>query len=57
MLKEKISAACMVLLFSAAGITQSSNATVGGTVSDAAGAVIPGVDVTATNVNTGIVAN
>jgi hypothetical protein len=57
MLKEEIVAACMVLLFSAAGITQSSNATVGGTVNDAAGAVIPGVEVTATNVNTGIVAN
>src|SRR5262245_29843116 len=31
------------------------NATVGGTVSDASGALIPGVEVTATNVNTGIV--
>jgi len=30
------------------------NATVGGTVSDASGALIPGVDVKATNVNTGI---
>ncbi|MBI4471398.1 MAG: carboxypeptidase regulatory-like domain-containing protein, partial [Acidobacteria bacterium] len=33
------------------------NATVGGTVSDASGALIPGVDITATNVNTGIAAN
>src|SRR6185436_2019882 len=31
------------------------NATVGGTVSDATGALIPGVEITATNVNTGIV--
>lgn len=33
------------------------NATVGGTVSDSTGALIPGVDVTATNVNTGIATN
>src|SRR5262249_8593155 len=31
------------------------NATVGGTVSDSSGAFIPGVELTATNVNTGIV--
>src|SRR5213594_2952004 len=31
------------------------NATVSGTVGDATGALIPGVEVTATNVNTGIV--
>src|SRR5215813_10016518 len=31
------------------------NATVTGTVSDTSGALIPGVEVTATNVNTGIV--
>src|SRR5262245_42289614 len=34
---------------------QTSNATVGGTVSDATGALIPGVTVTATNTATGIV--
>jgi hypothetical protein len=34
---------------------QTSNATLGGTVSDASGALIPGVSVTATNVGTGIV--
>jgi len=33
---------------------QTSNATVGGTVSDATGALIPGVSVTATNTATGI---
>jgi hypothetical protein len=32
------------------------NAIVGGTVSDATGALIPGVEVTAKNINTGIVA-
>ena len=32
------------------------NATVGGTVSDSSGALIPGVEITARNVNTGIVA-
>src|SRR5881275_132918 len=57
MVKKQILAVCIILLFSAAGLTQSSNATVGGTVSDAAGAVIPGVEVVATNVNTGIVSN
>src|SRR5216117_1271213 len=34
---------------------QTSNATLGGTVSDASGALIPGVTVTATNTGTGIV--
>src|SRR5437763_747227 len=32
------------------------NATVNGTVSDASGALIPGVEISATNINTGIVA-
>jgi hypothetical protein len=34
---------------------QTINATLGGTVSDASGALIPGVTVTATNLSTGIV--
>jgi len=34
---------------------QTSNATLGGTVSDSTGALIPGVNVTATNTATGIV--
>src|SRR5262245_57190492 len=34
---------------------QSSNATLGGTVADASGALIPGVTVTATNTQTGII--
>ena len=37
------------------GFAQTSNATLGGTVSDASGALIPGVTVTATNSATGIV--
>src|SRR5712671_7155906 len=34
---------------------QTSNATVGGTVADASGALLPGVTITATNIATGIV--
>jgi hypothetical protein len=45
----------LCLCLSAPGFTQTSNATVGGTVSDASGALIPGVTITATNVGTGIV--
>ena len=41
----------LVFCLSVVAYAQSS-ATVGGTVSDAAGAVIPGVEVNATNVNT-----
>ncbi len=49
-------AALLCLLLSANVFGQgTSNATVGGTVSDASGALIPGVTVTATNVATGIV--
>src|SRR2546427_8022723 len=44
---------CFVLF--AHAFAQTSNATVGGTVSDATGALIPGVSVTATNTATGIV--
>jgi hypothetical protein len=44
---------CLVL--SLAAFSQSTNATVGGTVSDASGALIPGVTITATNLGTGIV--
>src|SRR5438105_8248795 len=45
----------LLLMVSTHAIAQTSNATVGGTVSDATGALIPGVSVTATNVATGIV--
>ena len=44
-----------VLLFSIRIFSQSSSATVSGTVADATGAVIPGVTVTATNNATGVV--
>src|SRR5215471_9709246 len=42
------------LLLAVTGFGQSVNATVGGNVSDASGALIPGVTVTATNVGTNI---
>src|SRR5687768_6391934 len=43
------------LIFSTVTLTQTSNATLGGTVSDNTGALIPGVTITATNTQTGIV--
>ncbi len=45
--------ACLIL--SSFAFAQTSNATLGGTVSDASGALIPGVAITATNKGTGIV--
>ncbi|MGH9352227.1 MAG: carboxypeptidase regulatory-like domain-containing protein, partial [Terriglobia bacterium] len=48
--------ASALLLFSMAPVFAQVNAVVGGTVSDATGAVIPKAEVTAKNVNTGIVA-
>jgi hypothetical protein len=56
MLKKHILTGALTMLFSVAAFAQT-NATVGGTVNDAGGAVIPGVEVTGTNVNTGIVSN
>jgi hypothetical protein len=44
---------CLVLVTQATA--QTSNATLGGTVSDATGALIPGVSISATNTATGIV--
>src|SRR2546422_7376068 len=44
---------CLVLSVSA--FAQTSNATLGGTVSDSTGALIPGVSLTARNIQTGIV--
>src|SRR5262245_50160644 len=46
-----------VLLLSAHLFSQSSNATVSGTLEDPTGAVVPGVTVTATNIATGVVAS
>jgi len=48
-------AALLCLFLSFNGFSQTSDATVGGTVADATGALIPGVTVTATNAGTGIV--
>src|SRR5437867_4098710 len=56
MLEKHILTGVFVLLLPVTLLAQT-NATVGGTVGDAAGAVIPGVEVTARNVNTGIVSN
>jgi len=43
------------ILVSGIALAQTSNATLGGTVTDASGALIPGVSITATNTQTGIV--
>src|SRR2546430_1847394 len=45
----------LYVLLSTLAFGQTSNATLGGTVSDASGALIPGVMITATNTQTGIV--
>ncbi|MBI4473039.1 MAG: TonB-dependent receptor [Acidobacteria bacterium] len=45
----------LLFVFSVHAYAQTANATLGGTVSDATGALIPGVIVTATNAETGIV--
>src|ERR1041385_3438327 len=54
---RKVFAAALLLCLAAYanGFSQSTSATVGGTIQDASGAFIPGVTVTATNVATGIV--
>src|SRR3989442_1277107 len=56
MMKKTIYAAVLLcLVLSAYTFAQTTNATVGGIVADATGALIPGVTVTATNTATGIV--
>ena len=45
----------LCLLSTVQTFSQTSNATLGGTVSDASGALIPGATITATNTGTGIV--
>jgi hypothetical protein len=45
----------LALVLSANGLAQTTNATLGGSVADSSGALLPGVEVTATNVGTGIV--
>src|SRR5262245_39196740 len=57
---KKFTAAAVSLLLAAVFLSaniyaQTTNATLGGTVADATGALIPGVEVTARNIATGIV--
>jgi hypothetical protein len=47
----------LCFFFGANGFTQVINATLSGTVSDTSGALIPGVEITATHTGTGIVSN
>src|SRR5688500_6619221 len=56
-MKVRFLAAAALLCFVAGpyGLAQTANATLGGTVSDATGALLPGVSVTATNTQTGVV--
>src|SRR5437867_7369866 len=46
-----------LLYFALSGFAQTTNATLGGTVADGSGALIPGVTITATNTQTGIVSS
>jgi hypothetical protein len=51
-----LATAFLLLIFPTVNVFgQSANATVSGTASDASGALIPGVTVTATNTQTGVV--
>ena len=55
-MKERVLCAILLcVVLSVAAFSQTTNATVDGTVSDASGALIPGVTITATNLGTGIV--
>src|SRR5207249_1804157 len=54
-MKKLFRAVLLFLALSLNAFSQSTNATVGGTVQDATGAFIPGVTITATNTGTGIV--
>ena len=45
----------ILMLLAATGAFAQANATLGGTVSDSSGALVPGVEVRAANVNTGVV--
>jgi hypothetical protein len=50
-----VAAISIMLVLSGNGFSQSSSASLSGTVSDAAKALIPGVTITATNVETGVI--
>ena len=54
-MKRLVTALLLSLLVSSYTFAQTTNATLGGTVSDGSGALIPGVTITATNTQTGIV--
>jgi len=54
-MRRLVFALAICLFLSTVGFGQTSNASLGGTVADAAGALIPGVAVSARNVGTGIV--
>ena len=54
-MRNRIVAAALLLLSFLTAFSQTTNATLGGSVSDASRALIPGVTVTATNTQTGIV--
>src|SRR5215471_6292796 len=60
MRKNYVSAAvfllsCLLFVAPPSGFSQAANGTITGTVSDASGAVIPGVNVEVKNANTGVV--
>src|SRR5262245_61216316 len=54
-MKVRVFFGLLIALSSTFALAQTTNATLGGTVADASGALIPGVTVTATNTATGIV--
>jgi hypothetical protein len=54
-MKRLFISAVLLILACSYSFAQTTNATLGGTVSDSSGALIPGVTITATNVGTGIV--
>src|SRR5438552_15014256 len=54
-MKRFLAVGLLLLLLATPAFSQSTNATVSGTVGDATGAVLPGVEVTATNNATGVV--
>src|SRR3954469_5216699 len=53
---KKVWLLCVCVALPVCVFAQTINATLGGTVSDASGALIPGVTIAATNLSTGIVA-
>lgn len=57
-MRKAISLVCLAqLIFVATAFAQANRATITGTVTDASGAVVPGADVSAKNVDTGVVTN